>query len=280
MSSSALPRFSGAVELRRSFIPRPQISHVVFDFDGTLSWIRHGWPELMFAVFRKYLPAVPGEAPESSQVLLDDIVFGMNGRPSVVQMQRFAELVRERGGPVLEPAVLRKEFQDQLDGDIADRLAQIRSETALADAFVVHAARPLLEKLRSDGLTLAVLSSTIEHRVKEEAEALGLAEFFGPRIYGSPANAMTFSKKEVFMRLLREDGVTGENLLAFGDGPVEIVATKELGGLTVAVCSDEHENGSGILDPVKQQQLLAAGADVAIPDFRDAIALVNYLRGE
>lgn len=280
MNTPPLPQFIGAVEIRPSFVPRPNITHVVFDFDGTLSWVRHGWPELMFAVFRKYLPPVPGEPEADTQTLLDGIVFGMNGRPSVVQMQRFSEVVRERGGPTLDAMELREEFQDQLDKDIAERLALIRSGEAPPDAFVVHAARPLLERLRDDGLTLVILSSTVEHRVKEEAEALGLTEFFGRHIYGSPVNPIGYLKKDVFNRLLREDGVMGTNLLSFGDGPVEIVATKEIGGLAIAVCSDEHHNGSGIMDAYKRRQLLEAGADAATPDFRDAIALVDYLRSK
>jgi phosphoglycolate phosphatase len=278
MSGPPLPMFTGAVELRPHFAPRPRITHVVFDFDGTLSWVRHGWPGLMMATFRRHLPSVPGESEEETQALLDTIVFGLNGRPSLVQMQRFAEVARERGGPQLDPVALREEFQDRLDLDIAERLAAIRSGAAPPDAFLVHAARPLLERLRSDGLTLVILSSTVEHRVKEEAEALGIAEFFGRHIYGSPVNPEGFLKKDVFERLLREDGVSGEHLLSFGDGPVEIVSTKELGGLAIAVCSDENVNGSGIMDPFKRKQLLESGAAAAIPDFRDAIALVDWLR--
>ncbi len=87
-----------------------------------------------------------------------------------------------------------------------------------------------------------------------------------------------FSKLEVFQRLFQEEGIQGGHLLSFGDGPVEISATKELGGLAIAVCSDEDHNGSGVMDAFKRRQLLEAGADAAIPDFRDAIALVDFLR--
>lgn len=279
MSAGArpLPTFSGEVELRPGFAPRPRITHVVFDFDGTLSWVRHGWPEIMFGVFRRHLSPLPGETDEARTALFNGIVFGLNGRPTIVQMQRFAEVVRERGGPELEAESLRREFQAELDAEIAARLAIIRGGKAPPDAFVVFAARPLLERLRQAGITPIVLSSTIEHRVREEAEALGLTHFFGPHIYGSPADPTGFSKLAVFQRLLREEGITGEHLLSFGDGPVEIASTKELGGLAIAVCSDEHENGSGIMDAFKRQQLLDAGADAAIPDFRDAIALVDHL---
>lgn len=272
-----LPAFTGQVELRPTFVPRPQITHVVFDFDGTLSWVRHGWPEIMFGVFRRNLPLLDGETAEARTAVLESIVFGMNGKPTILQMQRFTEVVRERGGGELVAEDLRREFQDQLDAEIAARLLAIRSRAVPHDAFVVFAARALLERLRALGVTPVVLSSSIEHRVKEEAEALGITEYFGRHIYGSGADPTGFSKMAVFQRLLKEEGIQGEHLLSFGDGPVEIAATKELGGLAIAVCSDENHNGSGIMDPIKRPQLLEAGADAAIPDFRDAIALVDYL---
>lgn len=44
--------FRGLVELSPRFSPRPQISHVVFDFDGTLSWLRNGWPDVVIPDYR------------------------------------------------------------------------------------------------------------------------------------------------------------------------------------------------------------------------------------
>jgi hypothetical protein len=45
----AATSFTGTVEFAPSFQSRPQITHVLFDFDGTLSLIREGWPETVFA---------------------------------------------------------------------------------------------------------------------------------------------------------------------------------------------------------------------------------------
>ena len=53
---------------------------------------------------------------------------------------------------------------------------------------------------------------------------------------------------------------------------MEIENTKQAGGLAVAVASDEAHNGSGQVDHWKRQRLLGVGADVVIPDFRDAAA--------
>jgi FMN phosphatase YigB (HAD superfamily) len=260
--------------------PCPRISHVVFDFDGTLSWLRHGWPEIMLEVMQEELPAQASESDSDRRRLLNGIIHGLNGRPTILQMIRFAGLVRERGGATPDPEALRRRYQDRLDQEIAARTASIRSGAAPRDAFVVHQARALLEKLSREGLTLAVLSSTVVERVREEAEILGLSGFFAGRIYGCVGDPERFSKRAVFERLLQEERISGEHLLSFGDGPVEILDTKQLGGVAVAICSDEDCNGSGRLNEIKESQLLEAGADVALPDFRDAGLVVDYVRGQ
>ena len=75
---------------------------------------------------------------------------------------------------------------------------------------------------------------------------LDVTRYFGPRIYGALDDYKSFSKKMVIERILRENAIPGEQLLAFGDGYVEIENTKGVGGLAVAVASDEAHNGSGV----------------------------------
>ena len=55
-------QFTGLVEFAPAFQPRPEISHVVFDFDGTLSLVRQGWPDVMVPMFAEMLPRQPGES--------------------------------------------------------------------------------------------------------------------------------------------------------------------------------------------------------------------------
>ncbi|MDB6108272.1 MAG: putative phosphatase [Pedosphaera sp.] len=267
------------IESRAPIQPRPQISDIVFDFDGTLSWLRHGWPEMMHALMNSHLPPLPGESLQDRESVLWEIILGLNGKPTIVQMMRFAEVVSARGGPRLDGGELCAKYQHRLDVEIAARSAMIRRGDAAPDDFVVFGARPLLEKLRSLDLKLIILSSTKEDRVREEANLLGLAPFFGRHIYGSGSDPAGFSKMDVLKKLLHEETFAGENLLSFGDGPVEISCTKELGGFAIAVCSDENHNGSGIMDPFKRSQLLAAGADFAIPDYRQAGPLLDQLLG-
>ena len=66
----------------------------------------------------------------------------------------------------------------------------------------------------------------------------------------------------------------------FGDGAAEIEAARNLGGLAIAVCSDENENGSGRVDENKRSVLLETGANVVIADYREPEALLQMLLGE
>ncbi len=269
--------FSGWVEVRPGFTPRPRISHVVLDFDGTLSWLRHGWPELMCEIFEPYLPASAIEPRREVRELLLDDILSLNGKPSIHQMIRCAEILRARGGRPPAPEALLHEYQRRLDLVIEERTAMIRSGRVPREHFVVCGARSFLENLLERGMTLVILSGTVEHRVKEEAALLDLKRYFGEHIYGGTADAAQSSKRAVMGRLLVGERITGEHLLAIGDGPVEIEVAKELGGLAVAVATDEENNGSGKADPHKYRQLVAAGADIVIPDFRDGATLLEHI---
>jgi phosphoglycolate phosphatase-like HAD superfamily hydrolase len=230
----------------------------------------------MQSVFEQHWPVNPEESPASRQEIFDSIIIGLNGRPTIHQMERFAKLLAERQ-ITRDPESLRSQYQGELDREIDSRLRLILRQECTADSFIVHGARQFLEWLSREGIKMIVLSSTIEHRVREEAEALGLTHFFDDRIYGSGSNPSAFSKMNVFERILRENGIEGKNVLSFGDGPVEIECTKRIGGTAIGICSDENQNGSGRMDPAKHSLLLRAGADAAFPDFRDATTLMQYL---
>ena len=120
-------------------------------------------------------------------------------------------------------------------------------------------------------------SGTDEIFVKQEAALLDVTRYFGERIYGALDDYKQFSKAMVIQRILRENRIDGAQLLSFGDGYVEIQNTKEAGGLAVAVASDEANNGSGRFDEWKHQRLMGVGADLVIPDFRDANALLKCI---
>ncbi len=268
-----------SVELPRPLEPRPEISHVLFDFDGTLSLIRQGWPEVMVPMFVEALPRRGGETDEALRAMVLDDIMRLNGKQTIYQMIQLADRIRERGGEPREPLWYKHEYLRRLEEHIGARTAGLAGGTIDPDAMLVHGARSLLEHLRGLGLSLYLASGTDEYAVRREAELLDITRYFDGHIYGAVDDYKRFSKKIVIERILGEYGIGGHQLLAFGDGYVEIENTKQAGGLAVAVASDEANNGSGRVDEWKRRRLLGVGADAVIPDFRDAIPLVDYLLG-
>jgi len=270
---------TGLIEFAPRFAPRPGISHVLFDFDGTLSLIRQGWPDVMAPMFAEMLPPLHGETEDERRRLAFEDIMRLNGKQTIYQMMQLADRIRERGGQPREPLWYKHEYLRRLSERIETRIAGLRTGDIRPDDLLVHKSRPLLEEIQRRGLPLYLASGTDEQFVKQEADLLDVTRYFGPRIYGALDDYKNFSKKMVIERILRENNIPGERLLSFGDGYVEIENTKDAGGLAVAVASDEAQNGSGNFDEWKRNRLLGVGADVVIPDFRDGIALFNHILG-
>ena len=251
-------------EFSPSFRPHWPIRHVLFDFDGTLSFVRAGWADVMMEMFIEQLEG-------ADRAFVTEGIMSLNGQATIHQMEWLAAERRARGLPVTDAAEYLEEFLRRLSQLIDERLAGDREK------LLVSGARALLEMLRRRGLTLHIASGTDERAVRREADALGIADFFGGRIHGAPADPRAFSKLGIIEAILRDYDCAGAALLSFGDGHIETENTKRVGGLAVAVASDETQPGSGRIDVSKRERLLAAGADVVIPDFQEADALLERL---
>jgi phosphoglycolate phosphatase len=273
-------QFSGLVEFSVGFTPRPGISHVLFDFDGTLSLIREGWPEVMVPMFVEMLPPQPGETESMRRQLALDDIMRLNGKQTIYQMIQLCERIKERGGQPQEPLWYKHEYLRRLDARIRGRTEGVRSGILDREQFLVFGTRQLLEELKRRGFELYLASGTDELFVKQEAALLDLDRYFGPHIYGAVDDYKSFSKKMVIERILRENQISGAELLTFGDGYVEVENTCGINGLAVAVASDEAHNGSGRFDEWKRRRLLGVGAQVVIPDYRDALPLLDVILGQ
>jgi len=264
------------LEILRHDIPRGRFRFVLFDFDGTLSLIREGWPQVMIPMMVEFLKAT-GTA-ETDAALTDhveDFVMRLNGRQTIYQMMQLAEEVTKRGGQPLEPLAYKHEYHTRLMKRIQGRLDSLASGHATHDDWTVPGSHAILQRLTERGLTPYLASGTDVGFVKNEAGLLGLSKYFGPHIYGALDDYQNFSKKMIIERILKENYLRGEELLGFGDGFVEIEEVKRVGGCAIAVASDEV-NRKGI-HAWKRDRLVRAGADVVIGDYRCIDALMQYL---
>jgi len=265
-----------AIEILRPPTGR-RLRFVLFDFDGTLSLIREGWPDVMIPMMVEYLrPLAAGLSEERLRDRMAADVAATTGEQTIYQMIRFAHRVSEFGGTPLEPRAYKAEYNRRLLARIAGRREALASGRTAPDAMLLAGSRRMLETLAGRGLALGLVSGTDEPYVREEAGLLDIARYFGPHIYGALEDYEVSGKKKVVERLLAESPVRGEELLVFGDGYVEIEAVKAVGGYAVGVASDEAARG-GRIHAWKRDRLLRAGADMIIPDFSEHRKLVSLL---
>lgn len=269
---------SDPIEIRSGWAPPVGLRHAIFDWDGTLSFIRAGWGEVMLEVYLDHMPALPGESADSRRRLAHDDIWGLNGKPTIHQMQRLADRVAERGGNPLTATEYQSEYALRLGAVVQQRIGSVVSGQRPAAALQPPGALGFLHALRDRGIVLHVVSGTEVHYVQAEVIALGLADLFGPRVHGpSGPGDRSYTKRGVMDAVLAADGLPGSALVALGDGHVEIEQAKALGGTAVAVATDEDHFGSGRIDPAKRSRLTGVGADIVIPDYSDRDDLLAAL---
>ena len=246
----------------------------VFDFDGTLSLIRGGWTEIMVSMMVEQLLTLP-KTTENEAALrrtVQHYVLGLNGKPTIYQMQRFAEEIRTRGGSPEDPTRYHQEYLRRLGQRIDDRKERIRTGQATTDDLLVPGARSFLTALSQAGLELTLASGTEIEFVREEARVLQIEHFFEGRIFGPGDDPTQFTKRQVMLDLLSRHQIAGASMIGIGDGVVETIDMAELGGLTIGVASDEVAR-SGKLEVWKRDRLVESGAHLIVPDYTVAAEL-------
>ena len=266
-----------SVEIVREVTLAAPPRFALFDFDGTLSLVREGWPDVMIPMMVEELTATgTSETPADLTNLARNFVMQLNGKQTIYQMIRLAEEIKARGGAPRDPLAYKERYHELLMQRIASRRDSLRSGATQPQELLVPHTYAALAVLKERGVELYLASGTDENYVREEADILGLTPYFGRHIYGAIDDHRKFSKQMVIERILRENQVEGGRLLGLGDGYVEIDNIKGAGGTAVAVASDEAGR-SGKPDAWKRDRLIGVGADIVIPDFRDFGALCDYL---
>ena len=278
-STAATPGFleASTVEVLRDVSRTRPPRCALFDFDGTLSLIREGWPQVMIPMMVDILKeSGTGESDEELERVVTDFVTELTGRQTIYQMIRLADELEKRGGAPADPQEYKSRYLDLLMEKIRHRRRRLGTGEARPADYVVPGSVQMLRALRAHGVQLYLASGTDEQYVREEARLLELDGFFGGHIYGAREDYANHSKRMVIQRILRENQIDGSSLVGFGDGYVEIENVKSCGGIAVALATDEANPG-GAPDPWKRTRLSAAGADLSVPDFRDWRILIRCL---
>jgi len=256
------------VEILNPSTPRIPVTAVLFDFDGTLSTLRHGWEGVMEPLMVELL----GEgARDRVRAYIDE----STGLQTIHQMKWLAGEVRALGGRAGDPWVYKAEYNRRLMETVASRRAILRRDPSRRDDFLIAGGVALLEALRSRGVELLVASGTDTADVEAEAGLLGLSGYFS-KVAGAAAGSEDCSKEAVVRGLL-SGGRDPRRLAVIGDGRVEIAVGRQHGARTLGVASDEA-NRRGV-DPSKRARLVGAGADAVAGDFLDLDGVLGFLTG-
>ena len=266
------------IEIINHSVEYGEIQHAIFDFDGTISLIREGWQSVMFPMMVEILASTPNhETVKEIQATVTEFVDRLTGKQTIYQMIHLCKEIEKRGGIPSDPIVYKQIYHDRLMNHIQNRIDNLRTKTVQPLDMMVPGALDILRSLQVRGVTCYLASGTDEVFVLEEAQMLGITEYF-KGIYGALDNYKDYSKKMVINRIIKENRLEGNELVAFGDGYVEIEDSKSVGGIAIGVaCNEATRQG---LDEWKRSRLISAGADVIIPDFREHQKLVKLLFAE
>jgi phosphoglycolate phosphatase len=276
MSEIVKPDNTWYIEILNKAVKKGRLKFAIFDFDGTISLIRAGWQEVMKRYFLEtIMNALNNEDEASTLACVHDFVDYNTGKQTVYQCIALHDEIKKRGGIPEEPQSYKDEYHRRLLEKIQFRLTGLKNNVLDRRDWVVPGSYELLSALRNLGITLILASGTDEPYVLNEAELLGVTEFFDGGIFGAQTDHKLFSKKMVIDNIIRQNSLNGSELVGFGDGYVEIENIKQCGGFAVGVASDE-ENRWGV-DQWKRKRLIKADADIIIPDFSETDTLIAYL---
>jgi phosphoglycolate phosphatase len=271
MDSSTLSQ----IEIITPHLQRGHIRYALFDFDGTISLIREGWQSIMIPMMVEILEQTPHhEGHDLIEKVVKDFITQLTGKQTIYQMIQLCDEIRKRGGEPDDPLFYKSMYNERLNEHIKERIRTLKNGAATPQEMAVPGAFEWLKILKNRGIHCYLASGTDEKYVFEESALLGLPPYFDS-IYGAKDDYKTFSKKMVIDRIIQEHHLHGSEFSAYGDGYVEIEDSKSAGGIAVGVATNESKR-SGI-DEWKRSRLIAAGADLIIPDFSCALALEAYL---
>ncbi len=267
-----------SIEIIENPTGKYRIKNALFDFDGTLSLIREGWQQVMIPYFLEEMAKCPNcPDAKTTEDIVTEFVDRLTGKQTIYQCMALVDEIKKYGGNPETPKYYKDEYVRRLMERIRDRREGLANGTLKPEDYLVRGSVEFLTLLKSHGVTMFLASGSDEPQVKEEVALLGLTEFFGNNIYGAKDATVDCSKDLVIKELLATDGVAGNQLIAFGDGFVEIELVVGAGGYGVAVATDEKH--PGVLDNHKREKLLRAGAGMCIPDFSDAKGVIEALNG-
>ncbi len=256
---------------------RPKLKAVLFDFDGTISTLRHGWESVMCPLMVEMIVGSTQKDNDDIRKLVNEYIDQSTGIQTIYQMQWLVETVKKYGknpNASKDPWWYKNEYNRRLMKYVDERKESIVRNEVSPDKYIIKGSIVLLDKLKHKGIDMYVASGTDHPDVIKEVEILGLTKYF-KEIQGAPLGKAQCSKEWVLKNLITKSYINGYELAVIGDGRVEIALGREFGAITLGVASDE-EKLEGI-NLAKQKRLIKAGAHAIVGDFKNSDSILAWL---
>lgn len=255
---------------------RANLKAVLFDFDGTISTLRHGWENVMGPFM---VEMIVGNTKQDDTIteLVDKYIDRSTGTQTIYQMQWLVDTIKEYGYNLdtpKDPWWYKTEYNKRLERYIAERKESIIKNKTFKWKYIIRGSIIFLDRLKQKGINIYVASGTDHPDVVKEAEILGLKKYFN-EIQGAPLGKVQCSKEWVLKKLITESFIKGYELAVIGDGPVEIALGREFGAISLGVASNEE--GLGGINLAKRNRLIKAGAHAIVGDFENNNDILTWL---
>jgi phosphoglycolate phosphatase-like HAD superfamily hydrolase len=265
-------------------VAHPRITHAIFDHDGTISTLRQGWesvmePMMLRAVLGRDPDAATADLRQRALTAVRELIDRTTGIQTLAQMQELTGLVRSfeqvPHTAILDCHGYKQIYNEALLERIWARVARLDAGELQPADFIIHGAVELLQQLHDRGIRLYLASGTDQADVIAEATALGYAHLFDGGIHGAVGDLAVEAKRDVMDRIMRDNHISGAELLVIGDGPVEIREGRRRGAICLGIASDEPRRFG--VDWAKRARLIRAGADLIVGDFTQRHRLMPAL---
>ena len=259
-------------------IKRGHIKYAIFDFDGTISILREGWERIMEPVM---IEAICGNTGPTDEIIttVRHFIDETTGIQTILQMDGLVDLVKKTGlvpeNEILNAKGYKKIYNDRLMKPVNERINQLKNGEKNLGDFTLSGSLEFCENLYNRNIKMYLASGTDRVDVMNEAEKVTASQYFTGGIYGAIGSIEEYSKDKVMKQILKENNLSGNELVVFGDGPVEIRNAKANGAIAVGVASNEV-TGYG-WNEAKIKRLTKADCDILIPDFSESDVLLKYL---
>lgn len=250
------------------------IKAAIFDFDGTISTLRHGWEQVMYDYMFEQL----SRYYEDKEVLSEKIwqyIYESTGIQTIYQMEWLVDQVKAKGGTPLDRWEYKDGYNEALLKVVKGRTEKLLKGELEQKDFRIPGSKEFIEKLVDKGIKCYIASGTDDVDIKREMKSVGVDHLLEDS-QGAPERKKDCPKASVYNRLIQL-GYKPNEIMVIGDGKVEMNLGRENGSLTLGIACDEY-NLEGI-DVRKLDRLMEAGAHAVVIDFIDTDSIFKWMEG-